>query len=312
MAEKAREGVYLGLDEELYHADPALGSSSIKALAWSPADYWFNSPHNKLKTEKKDTEAQMLGRAFHKLVLEGREALEAKFACKQTENWSTKEGRAEKEDFAARGLTGLKFDDWSRILISGESIFKNPYLQDAFIGGPTEVSIFWERGGVRRKARIDCLKLRSNTDLKTISPDAGIPFDEACLRHMARYHYHVQAQHYNEGRAMIAGFMKRGLVFGSHSPEFLEKVSAQASWASVFVFLKKTDAPLSWGTVISMRQGPDDDGNPLLEAAADTIDRACKTYAAYRDKFGLDTPWMDHKPMRELSADDLPAWFRGI
>ena len=149
---KPREGLYFGLDESLYHADPALGSSDMKKLAWSPCDYWFTSVHNPLREEKEDKEAQILGRAYHRLVLEGREKLEEAFQPRVEENYTTKSGRAEKEDFAARGITPIKAKEWNRILMAGAAITSNPHLRTAFIGGPTEVSIFWEVNGIRKKA----------------------------------------------------------------------------------------------------------------------------------------------------------------
>ena len=37
------DGIYFGLPEDEYHADQALGSTSLKMLAKGAADYWWGS-----------------------------------------------------------------------------------------------------------------------------------------------------------------------------------------------------------------------------------------------------------------------------
>ena len=126
---------------------------------------------------------------------------------------------------------------------------------------------------------------------------------------MGRFHYHVQAEHYNEGRRQIARLLKSGKIFGSHNPEFLAKVAAVESWASVFVFLKKAEAPLTWACSLTL---PAEGENPLLTLARQSIDKACQNYAVYQAEFGLDTPWMTQEPVMEMDVSDLPPWFRTL
>src|SRR5262245_8349396 len=72
---KPREpGVYFGLPSAEYHADPSLGSSDLKRLLRSPADYWWSSAMNPDRQPTPDSPAKQKGRALHKLVLEGAEA----------------------------------------------------------------------------------------------------------------------------------------------------------------------------------------------------------------------------------------------
>ena len=66
-------GVYLDMPAALYHADPSLSASGIKAMVASPLTYW----HQYLDPNREDessTPAKVLGRAIHKLVLEGPDA----------------------------------------------------------------------------------------------------------------------------------------------------------------------------------------------------------------------------------------------
>lgn len=72
-------GIHFGLDDESYHADPGLGSSDLRRLSVSPADFWENSKMNPDRADN-STDAKMWGRAFHKLVLEGGDAYAAAFA----------------------------------------------------------------------------------------------------------------------------------------------------------------------------------------------------------------------------------------
>jgi hypothetical protein len=73
-------GVYFGLPSADYHADPSLGSSDVKRLLQAPAVYWWHSHMNPDRPSSPDTVAMLKGRALHKLVLEGEEALGKAFA----------------------------------------------------------------------------------------------------------------------------------------------------------------------------------------------------------------------------------------
>lgn len=72
-------GIYFGLDEDVYHADPALGSTDLKRLLTSPPDYWWNSWMNPAKPEESDKAHLVFGRAVHKMVLEGEAAFSAAY-----------------------------------------------------------------------------------------------------------------------------------------------------------------------------------------------------------------------------------------
>lgn len=79
MNEPIPDGIYFGLSEEDYHADDALGSTSLKALVINPVAYWANTKAgNDVLTalgfgrEENDEEtlAKQFGKACHKIVLE--------------------------------------------------------------------------------------------------------------------------------------------------------------------------------------------------------------------------------------------------
>lgn len=72
-------GIYFGLPEDQYHAIPRLSASGIKTLRTSALQYWYETLAPDREPEK-ETPAKKLGRAYHKLLLEGREAFEAAYA----------------------------------------------------------------------------------------------------------------------------------------------------------------------------------------------------------------------------------------
>ena len=72
-------GVYLDMPEEEYHADPSFSASGVKLITVSPLDFWVNSPLNPDRKEN-GSEAKDLGKAYHKMILEGPEAFEDAYA----------------------------------------------------------------------------------------------------------------------------------------------------------------------------------------------------------------------------------------
>ena len=195
------DGIYFGLPEDRYHALPRLSASGIKDMLISPLEFWWRSPLNPDREEDDtDSKAKILGRAYHKLILEGESAFDAAYAVKPD--------RADYPDALAgadalrqacgdlglkrsgsiaelcdrlreadpnlslwpdiigtweaenSGAQPLTADDW-RNLNRVRMVLRNmPALQLAFTGGKAEVSILWTEGGVPCKARLDYLKPR--------------------------------------------------------------------------------------------------------------------------------------------------------
>ncbi len=73
-------GVFFGLPAEEYHAALALSASGIKWLRVSPLDWWARSPLNPKPFEPESSDAMIAGTAYHKRILEGREAFLAAYA----------------------------------------------------------------------------------------------------------------------------------------------------------------------------------------------------------------------------------------
>lgn len=70
-------GIYVGLPEEIYHADTALGSTSVKALATDPVGWQYD----RLRPRKGITpEYLTFGRAWHCRILEGKAEFDKRYA----------------------------------------------------------------------------------------------------------------------------------------------------------------------------------------------------------------------------------------
>lgn len=246
------EGVYFGLADSVYHADPSLGSHDVIRLYAGAPYYWWDSWMNPLR-EPDDADALVWGGAFHKFVLEGEEAFEAAYAqAPQIEDYPTAlktaddiknrmrelgvsplTGRKEElmarlraavpetlfwddimEDAVSSGKTLLKPKVYQEIVLSAQMIVKNPSIANSFTNGYPEVSIFWREDGVPCKARIDYLRLLETVDLKSIVNPMQKAFDHAVRGAIANYRYDIQAAHYQTGREMARRFVEEGKVFG--------------------------------------------------------------------------------------------------
>lgn len=79
--EPFQPGIYFGLDEETYHATPALSYSGIKRLASSPMLYWATTPWLNADIEPPEEKDHFnLGHAYDCRIFDGRDAFFERFA----------------------------------------------------------------------------------------------------------------------------------------------------------------------------------------------------------------------------------------
>lgn len=175
-------GIYFGMPEDQYHALPRLSASGIKTLRVSPLRYWRESLDPNRKPSQ-DSEPKKLGRAYHKLLLEGEEAFGAAYAvtpCKEDypdalsdaealrarcEELGLKKSGTLAEmcarirevdpsaqlwpdilaefDEVAGARERIKRDEWLEIQSMAYVIRRMPSLRTAFAGGFPEVTILW-------------------------------------------------------------------------------------------------------------------------------------------------------------------------
>lgn len=297
-------GIYFDLDEATYHADPALGSSDIKKLIAEPADYWWHSGFNPARPQDDDTASLALGRAVHAAALFGLAEFRQRYG-RCMHSGSTKAGKEERDKFVFLGKEPMKGDDYDRVLAAGTMIRANPTIADAFKGGASEVSIFWEEAVdddiVRRKARFDYLRPTAIVDLKSIAPMRGMRFRKACLKAMKDNVYWLQATAYLQALPHARQFAKDGNVNGD--ADLAAKLFAYEEHVFSFVFWASTGAPLTWGHVISPSNGLVEIGNGLIQTAL-------SNFVDYRREFGTDRAWIRPEPLTEISPEEVFEYWR--
>lgn len=300
------DGIYFGMSDTEYHADPALGSTGLKKLVDNAPDFWWSSGMNKFREEENDdTPSKVFGRQLHQCVLEGVEMFK-RHNAPHYHPGNRKEGIAEIANIKSEGKTPIKFKDYGRILAASQFIKANTFLRNAFEGGQPEVSIFWTVDGVRFKARNDYLKMNAITDLKSIRAKTEKPFKMLCMDAIGSYDYLVSAEHYCEGRRQMSALLKQGLVFNAPETDdfmpWLINVASNKQFAFVFVFWKAEGSPVTKGFKLSP-------GNPTFTMARDRINRAIRNYHRFMDEFGPDTAWVLNEPLEEIDETDLPAFY---
>lgn len=304
-----RYGIYFGLPMEVYLADDALGSTDMRHLRRNPTSYWRNSSMNP-KRVRKSKDYLTRGTAMHTMLFDGEGAFASLYmrGAVHTEDMTPSEkGAMTKEankKAAAMGMTALPADDFERILEARTIIRMNPDMATSFSNGFAEVSVFWTRDGVRRKARIDYLKILGLGDLKSVANPYDIDFEECCRYAIARYRYDLQAAHYLEARAVITHWGRVGIEaisHGNYDAELLKKIAANegAGWQWVFYCTEGPPDACSYKLV---------HGNPMIEGAQRDIEIAVSRYVRLKAQFG-EKQWVLIKPPQHLTYDMMPGYF---
>ena len=336
-------GVYLDMAEDAYHSDPSLGSTDIRRLLTGASEFVHTWAGNPDREDQDDTDALTFGRAVHKLVLEGRQSFDGLFACKPEgpdvlstaedmraflrahglHDKGTKEAMAERIlavnpsvqiadviiDRARRdGRQILSHDAYKRIVLASAYITANPKLSRSFVGGHSEVSVFWIRRGIRMKARFDYLKVINWQDRRTAMINDLKSFSRVkpgqtllqCIREAAASYRH-QACHYLDGLKHAKRHIAQGLVHGEADADWLQRVATSQAALFSFVFFKSQGAPYAQAELISPQ-------NPILDYAARDIENALDVFQTHFDTFGNSGPWISLDDPEELSVDDLPRW----
>lgn len=318
------DGIWFGLEESEYHADRALGSSDLKLLLGDPAAYWWDRLGPGSEDDEKDTDAKKLGRAVHRLVLEGPARFEACYG-RAIHDGKTKAGKEESAEIAEAGKERLVAKIYDRARAAGTVIRANPHIASAFTAGMPEVSVFWtdeiEGMPVRRKARFDFLRIRAIVDLKSCAPYMDWTFRATALRAIRYWRYGIQAAAYTETRRQIPRLVREGRVFGAPEAggladaiargvvpaDWLERVAAQSEaddgFAFVFVFWASSGAPLTWAGSLSP-------GNSILEHGRAEAARAMSRFVECMREFGSDVPWLRPHPLEEISVEEVDQPWR--
>jgi hypothetical protein len=207
-------GAYVDVPMSVYHGQPtdgpSISSSQLRTIfRKSLKHYWDESPLNPNRKEFTDTEATILGRAAHHLLL-GEAEFSRYFAIRPElapdgrawhgANKSCIEWMSQRE---LEGITVLKGEQLEQIRGMAETLAAE--APPGILNGLVELSLFWrdEETGVWLKARPDAVP-NSSGDAADMKCVADI-FDEGIARGLGERGYHQQASLFSEASRHVLG-----------------------------------------------------------------------------------------------------------
>ena len=334
------EGLYFGMPDEVYHSLPMLSASGLKNLLISPVDFYYRSWLNVNKQEREDTEAMIIGRAYHKRILEGRRAFydsycaefEAQDGCLRTiedlkialssvgvsgeSKWKKPDWiracqsylpdakildvEKQRYDEMTNGKTQLSALLIERIEIAAAMIEKHPQLGKCITGGFPEVTVIWQSEDLWFKARFDYLKPRAIIDLKTFTNAQNKPVDAAIYGAMANQKYHIQAAHYLNAAGRASGFAKTGEVFGGNP---------SAEWLEALSETEEHDFYFLFqqkGTA-PLARGKKFGRGSMFACGQVSIQKAVELFRQYYAVYG-DGVWVDNEDITAFDDTLFPPW----
>lgn len=192
-------GIHAGIPAALYHRRElgVVSKGALDQIARTPAHYraWANG------ASEEETPALTFGRALHALCFEP-DAFAKEWAAQPNfGDLRTKAAKAARDEWLAAhpGVTTVSAEDWERLHRMADAIMSHPIAGALFSGGQPEATAIWTDPGTGLlcKSRMDYWR-----------PDIGVIGDlkstedaspEAFARSVARYRYHVQQAHYEQG-----------------------------------------------------------------------------------------------------------------
>lgn len=221
-------GVYDGIPDHVYHADPVPGGSLSSTGARRllppscPALYRWWADHGQPPKRAFD-----FGRAAHHLVL----GIGAPITAVDADDWRGKAAREARDAAYAAGETPVLAAEYAAIEAMADAIRGHPFAGRLFSGeGTPEQSMFWvdPEFGVWRRARVDWFPKWSGKD-RLLVPDYKTCVSaepDACSRAMHSYGYHIQAPYYLDAvRALdLADDAVFLFVFQEKTPPYLVTV----------------------------------------------------------------------------------------
>ena len=227
VAEKiTKPGIYPGVPDEVYHADPveggSLSSTGARAVQDCPAKFHYERSHPRPPKREFD-----LGHAAHHLVLGVGPRLEVIDAM----DFKTKAAREERDAAYAAGAVPLLPHEYDQVEEMA-AVLRAHRTAAALLGGAMqfELTLVWQdvQTGVMCRARIDCLTRAANgriliVDYKTAR--SSRPDDIRKAVHERGYHQ--QTDWYSDG-VMELGIAQNPLpllIFQEKTPPYVVTVA---------------------------------------------------------------------------------------
>lgn len=197
-------GAYIGVPMSVYHGQPTPGfsvsSSGLRTIfIQSLKHFWNGSALNPDREDIEQTEAIILGRAAHHLLL-GENDFRKFFVERPTEapdgrawNGNNKSCKDWLANAALEGLTVLTANQIEQIKGMAKSLAAEPIVQGGILNGYVEVSLFWQDPEtlIWLKSRPDVIPNDSGdvADLKCVADVS----DDGISRGLGERGYHQQA-----------------------------------------------------------------------------------------------------------------------
>lgn len=193
-----------------------------------------------------------------------------------------------------------------RIAFAASIIETSPALSENFKNGYAEVTVLWTdpATGIPMKSRLDFMKPRQITDLKTFANQQAKQSRAAIAGAIANYKYHVQIAVYKEAFNRAVEFIASGNVFalpGAKLPpkKWLDSVEKDPQF--VFVFQQTGLAPYAKMIPIASDMVLVQEGEKIMTAC---LDRFRDAYTRFKE-----APWHDPDDVvLQLDDADFPMW----
>ncbi|VEJ54587.1 PD-(D/E)XK nuclease-like domain-containing protein [Pragia fontium] len=189
-------GIYYDISNEGYHADEAIGSTSVKAISVSPANLYFN-PFKGSKQAK-------IGTAIHAALLEPN-VFERDFILDETINSRASKAYKELAEVANEEFIfiGNEVETINRMIEASK--LNEDFMDYMNTPGKSEVSMFTTcpETGLKLKCRFDRISdhLSYPLDVKSCNDASERGFSVA----FGKFHYHVQAAFYLYVLKLVTG-----------------------------------------------------------------------------------------------------------
>jgi hypothetical protein len=186
-------GIYFGLDQSLYHNDPALNASGIKAFIEHPLTYWQQSHFNPNRKRWEPTKDMKTGTAKHKLLLE--------------EDTFFDDYCVIPKSIFDPNKAIINEIEYNKLLDQINVVRSMPKVYRFFNGGKSEVTIVYDdKNGIRCKTRHDYMLPFVTIDYKDIDNIDG----EFIKRQSRKFGYAISNVLYLESRKLIRKALKEG------------------------------------------------------------------------------------------------------
>jgi hypothetical protein len=334
-----RDGIHFDLDEDEYHADPALGSTDLKDISIDPVDWQFDRLS---KADREESDALVFGRALHCRLLEGRERFRDKHCVvldmpkdalathQDMQRWLRKANRptqGTRDELIWRIrqadphaiITDVLEEQWRELNQGRQTLTREQLrrietavewmqndatlsaaMQDgAFAHGAPEVSIFHTYRGVRLKARFDYLLGHAIIDIKSFAPIFKIRPSTAITKAIVNFRYDLQCAAYVKAWHAARTLYDRGRVFGSKDQQELLK-RVYANANPLWIWVFVKTTSAPQGYVRQL-----DFEQPVFRTAAQQVEDAINTYRSMRDQHGVDRVWPAQNKPTSLDTTDF-------